>query len=98
MDSWSDGACGCGCGNSVAVTGEDPVTVQSNGFVRGQEGRLKITSRPIEVTRTVTGSRDIGDRSRRGKIGVTGPGQTIASISGIAVSGQAGNYQGCTIV
>ena len=46
----------------------------------------------------VTGPRDIGDRGRRGKIGVTGPGRGIARISGIAASGEAGNYQGCTIV
>ena len=45
----------------------------------------------------VTGPRDVGDRNRRGKIGVTGPGN-VARISGKAVSGSAGNYQGCTIV
>ena len=45
----------------------------------------------------VTGPRDVGDRSRRGKIGVTGPGH-VARISGKATSGLAGNYQGCTIV
>ena len=46
----------------------------------------------------VTGSRDVGDRSRRGKIGVAGPGKRVARISGMAASGEAGNYQGCTIV
>ena len=47
---------------------------------------------------SVTGPRDIGDGSRRDKIGVTGPGRKVARISGIAVSGETGNYQGCTIV
>ena len=46
----------------------------------------------------VTGPRDVGYRSRRDKIGVTGPGKRIARISGIAASSEAGNYQGCTIV
>ena len=45
----------------------------------------------------VTGPWDVGNRSRRGKIGVTGPGN-VAGISGKAASGLAGNYQGCTIV
>ena len=53
--------------------------------------------RKFKVLR-VTGSRDVGDRGRRGKIGVTGPGRRIAHISGTAASGEAGNYQGCTIV
>ena len=57
-------------------------------------GALTLT----ESTPIVTGPRDVGDRGRRGKIGVTGPGKRIARISGIGASGEAGNYQGCTIV
>ena len=60
---------------------------------------LKLTlSSQSQLAAFVTGLRDVGCKSRRGKIGVTGPGKRIARISGIAMSGEAGNYQGCTIV
>ena len=42
-----------------------------------------------------TGSRDVGDKSRRGKIGITGPSRKIGAISSIRGAGSAGNYQGC---
>ena len=45
-----------------------------------------------------TSSQDIRDGGCWGKIGVTGPKQKVAGISGIRSSSLAQNYQGCMIV